>query len=186
MEDKGKKKDMSRLEILVAGLVCGLIVSLIFNVIGFVLIVQLQDYRLEYGFLVESYGRLQKTYSPKPPISKSQAMDIVSEDFNPNVSKGIGLAANLSFVMFLRNPNDSEFVILHEIIADVSDYRPREICLDDDCITFRYVWAVTVREVEVGPGPTETITRQGEYLIDASTGEIILLKISSPNRQLGT
>ncbi|MDH5441436.1 MAG: hypothetical protein OEY31_12620, partial [Candidatus Bathyarchaeota archaeon] len=73
---------MSRLEILVAGLVCGLIVSLIFNVIGFVLIVQLQDYRLEYGFLVESYGRLQKTYSPKPPISKSQAMDIVSEDFN--------------------------------------------------------------------------------------------------------
>ena len=137
-------------------------------------IVDLEEYRREYDFVCEAYQRLQGTYSPKPPISESQAMDTALERFEFDISKGIDITANLSYVMFLKSPTQSEFTFLHEAIADAADYRPREIRHDDDCITFRYVWAVAVSEIEAGPGPVETITRHGEYFIDASTGEVIL------------
>lgn len=169
------------LESLAVVLFCLLFVSLVFNFVAFVRIIQLEEYRLEYGFLSEAYQRLQEsydelkeTYLPRPPISKSEAVDLALKygGWNETALKGMEVTASLDYVMFRRGPTFTEFAFLHEVDAHVSDYSSKETCHDGDCTTFRYVWTVAVLKVE--ETPVKTITTHGLYHVDASTGEAIL------------
>ena len=174
-------RDMSRLEILVAGLICGLIISLALNVnMAWQLMKSQELYRdlsRDYDELRQSYDQLNETYSPsKPPVSKSEAIGIALEygGWNETTLEGMKVSAGLNYVMF----HDSSywgfgFMPLHDVTGYVSDYSPKEHISSRnhyayDCITHRYVWIVVVREA----GDVLSIPPPGQYYVDAATGEV--------------
>jgi len=172
---------MSRLEILVAGLVCGLVVSLGVNV--FVLI-ELRELRLSYRELSQSYDELWQSYEKlremlvgQPPISKSQAIDIALEygGWNETMIKDMKVTAGLNYVMFQNTSYSRGYgiMILHDVTGYVSDYSPKETCFSRnhyfyECIAHRYVWIVVVQKKGF-----HTIPPPGYYYVDAATSEVL-------------
>lgn len=180
--------------VLVWGLASGLVVSLLGNLILAQRLMESQrlnydlssardELRQSYDDLLQSYEELEETYTPEPPISKDQAIDIALDRYgqwNETSLEGMKVTASLGYYLFRKSPR--EFQFLHEVIAHVSDYGPDDrsiwsgtcgegediilIPLGRDCITFRYCWfVIIVPEYLDVPAPA--------YWIDASTGEVV-------------
>ena len=167
---------MEKSRILVWSLASGLVVSLLGNLILFQMFIESQtlnhDLSLAYDGLRQSYVELEETYSPKPPISKDQAIDIALEygQWNETSLEGMEVTASLEYCMFRRSATELQIRRLFEVIADVSDYGPDETCTDGDCTTFRYCWILLIQQKEKENG---SIPPPGYYWVDASTGEIV-------------
>ena len=162
---------MSRLKILLASLICSLIISLAFNIILAWELMENRDLSQAYDQLRQSYDELKEIYLlPEPPISKSQAIDIALRcgGWNETSLQGMKVSATLDFIVFRTGPDYVEFLYLHQVTGHVSDYRPREICQNGTCTTFRYIWVVSVTEAD----HIVLIPPPGLYYVDPVTGEV--------------
>ena len=169
--------------ILVWGLACGLVVSVLGNLILAQRFMESQmlshDLSLAYDDLLQSYEELEETYTPKPPISKDQAIDIALEygQWNETSPEGMEVTASLEYYMSSKTAKEFQFHRLHEVIAHMSDYGPDGTCRGGniiiipsgrDCITFRYCWVIVILPEDM-PSPVG----KPSYWVDASTGEVV-------------
>ena len=173
---------MAKSRILVWGLACGLVGSLLGNLILAQMFLESQvlnrDLSLAYDELRQSHEELEETYLPKPPISEDQAIDIALEygGWNETSLAGMAVIANLEYYMFRETATGLiHFQRLHEVVAQVSDYGPEITCIetsdgsqDSFCATFRYCWVVIILAADM-PSPVG----KPSYWVDASTGEVV-------------
>ena len=166
---------MKSSKILIWVLACGLAVSLLGNLISVQMFMESQR---SYGKLVEDYDELHQSYDelkgtclPNPPISKDQAIDIALEygEWNETSLADMEVTANLDYYMYLKRGSESGVSFLHEVVAHVSDYGPKEMGTDGWRTTFRYVWVVVVSQ----KGMVKSIPPPGLYHVDASTGDVV-------------
>lgn len=137
-------------------------VTLVFNVISYMQMTRLlQECRGLYEDLLEALN------IRPPPVSKSEAIDIVLEyeGWNDTTLKA-DVTATLNYVLWHNTSCvGNSRVVLHQVTTNVSDYSPFEIFASTDHysrITLRYVWIVKIGE-----------WRPLCYFVDASTGEIV-------------
>lgn len=160
---------------LVWGLTCGLIVSLLGNFFLTQMFMESQnlnrDLSSAYDELQQSYQELEETYSPKPPVSKDQAIDIALEygEWNETSLADMEVTANLDYYMYLKRGSESTISFLHNVVAHVPDYAPKEMGTNGWRTTFRYVWVVVVSQREGG----KSIPPPGLYHVDASTSDVV-------------
>jgi len=162
-----------RLEVLTVGLICGVVISLIVNV---VILMENQRLRRSYDELYRSYDELYQTYlstiTPtkiSPPISKLEAIYIALEygGWNETTLKGMEVTATLYYMKFYNSTEKREYgyEVLYQVTEPVSDYSPVRI----GDVTYRYIWMVVVEQV----GRAISIPPPGLYNVDAATGEVI-------------
>ena len=163
---------MSRLEILVAGLFCGLIISLAFNVnMAWELMKSQKLYRdlsRDYDELRQSYDQLNESPSPsEPPVSKSEAIGIALEygGWNETSLKGMVVSAALAYYCI-----DGGITLLHQVAGHIADFGPRTV----GNATFRYLWVVAVskKEAPSGGAGSHSIPPPGLYFVDPMTGDV--------------
>jgi len=174
---------MRRHRILVAGLICGLIISLASNVsVAWQLMKSQELYcnlSRDYDELLQSYDELLQSYdelkgipvdvaisndsySPsKPPIIlESDAIDIALEygGWNETSLEGMEVSAALEYYCI-----DGGMTLLHGVTGHIVDFHPRTV----GNATFRYLWSVIIREKGSFAG------RILPYYVDAATGEVL-------------
>ena len=171
---------MSRLRILVAGLICGLIISLAVNVNMAWELMELYREREIYRDLSRNYDELQasclsllQSYRelkgilneslPKPPISKSEATDIALEygGWNETFLEGMEVSATLKYYCF--DISGWWMTPLHQVAGHIPDFHPRTV----GNATFRYLWVVVVSKKE-----GYSIPPPGLYYVDPITGDV--------------
>ena len=169
---------MSRLKILVAGLICGLIISLAVNVsVAWELMKSQELYRdlsRAYDEPRQSYDQLKgiridveiavnDSYSPSwPPILlESDAIDIALEygGWNETSLEGMVVSATLEYYCI-----DGGMTVLHGVTGHIVDFHPRTV----GNTTFRHLWRVVVRE----KGFAYSIPPPGLYYADPMTGDV--------------
>jgi len=150
---------MAKSRILVWGLACGLIVSLLGNLFLAQMFMESQKLNRDLSL---AYEELAETYLPKPPISKDQAIDIALEygEWNQTSLADMEVTASLDYYTYLKRGSESGFSFLHNVVAHVSDYGPKEMGSDGLRMTFRYVWVVVVSQ----RGEGKSIPEIGEGL----------------------
>lgn len=133
--------------------------------------VEISDLQSQLSELSLAYEELEETYLPKPPVSKDQAIDIALEygEWNETSLADMEVTANLKYYMYLKRGSESGVSFLHEVVAHVSDYGPKEMGSDGWRTTFRYVWVVVVSQ----KGMVKSIPPPGLYHVDASTGDVV-------------
>lgn len=167
MKHKGCIK-VRRLEVLTVGLICGVVVSLIVNV---VVLMESQKLRRLYDQVYQAYLSTIVPTTISPPISKPEAIHLALEygRWNETTLKDMVVGATLYYMKFWRKGLEG----LYEVAEPVSDYSPVRI----DDVTYRYVWVVSTRRV----GPVQSAPPPGYalYYVDAATGEVIPSRLYS-------
>ena len=159
-------------------LICGMVVSLIVNII---VLMENQELRRSYD---ESYQTYLSSFlinlSFSPPILKCKAIHIALEygRWNEATLKGMEVTASLCYMKFdpgYIEYRGGEYVchggveVLYEVTEPVSDYSPVCVEMWYGNVTYQYVWIVIVSQA----GKDKSIPPPGLYYVDSATSEVI-------------
>lgn len=173
--------EVRRLEVLTVGLVCGVVVSSIVNV---VVLMENQKLHRLYDEVYQTYLSTIAPTTISPPISKPEAIHIALEygGWNETTLKDMLATATLYYVKF--DPRYVEYRgaerILHggveklyRVTEPVSDYSPVRVEMWYGNVTYRYVWVVGIMPLYEIVHHVLSVPPSGLYYVDAATGEVV-------------